>query len=247
MKDIIGLVAVRCDSTRLLNKAFRLINGVPMLEVLVDRLIETPYLDDFIVCTTSGRSDDRIETFCKNKKVKLFRGEEKNVLGRFVGAARDLPSEYVVRITGDNPLSNFDTMHQCHEQLRITKADYSRPVGVPMGTACEVIRTKALYELNERTLSPELSEYMTYFFELADFIRVELFKVTNEYYFPELSLTVDYESDLEFLNQVVEFFDGQIPALPHVINYCRSLTNYPKSADNKKLKQDIKNKIKFRE
>jgi len=247
MKEIVGLVAVRTESTRLPNKAFRLLNDKPLLEVLIDRLTQTKYLDDFIICTTKNPSDDKIEAFCNKKQVKCYRGDVKNVLGRFIGASASVPSEYVVRITGDNPLSDFYNMHQCFEYLKLKRADYSRPEGVPLGTACEVIRTKALHELNDKSLAPDLSEYMTYFFELAPFIKDDLYQVEDQYNFPELRLTVDYEKDLLFIQEIVKHFNGKIPALSEIIAYCRSLSYYPKVKSNPAMAEEIKNKIIFRE
>ncbi|MBU1616426.1 MAG: hypothetical protein KKF06_01420, partial [Candidatus Margulisbacteria bacterium] len=166
-KEIVGLVAVRTESTRLPGKAFRPLAGKPLLEVLVDRLLATKELDDFIICATVNPSDDKVEEFCLTKKVKCYRGEVKNVLDRFLGATSLVPSEYVVRITGDNPLTDFLTMRECFDYMKANQGDYSRQMGVPLGTACEVIRTEALRELSRRTLSHDLTEYMTYFFEMA--------------------------------------------------------------------------------
>ncbi|MBU0686398.1 MAG: hypothetical protein KKB81_00905 [Candidatus Margulisbacteria bacterium] len=246
MKEIVGLVAVRTESTRLPNKAFRLLNGKPLLEVLIDRLAETPYLDDFVICTTQSSADDKIENFCKEKQVKCYRGEVKNVLGRFIGASAMVPSEYVVRITGDNPLSDFYNMHQCFEYLKSKKADYSRPEGVPLGTACEVILTKALHELDDKSLAHDLSEYMTYFFELAPFIKDDLYQVEDQYNFPDLRLTVDYEKDLLFIQEIVKHFNGKIPALSEIVSYCRSLPDYPKVKSDAAMEAEIKSKIIFK-
>lgn len=245
MKKIIGLVAVRTESTRLKNKAFSRILGKPIIEILIDRLKETPYLDDFIICTTELESDNDLEQFCKIKNVKCFRGESKNVLKRFVDASRLNPSNYIVRITGDNPLTDFESMHECFLYMESKGFDYSRPIGVPYGTAAEVIRTKSLYELLERSLTSDMSEYMTYFFELAPFIKSALYKVDKDIYLPELRLTIDYENDLLFVKKLIENFDGRVPPLKKIVEYCCSLDNYPKVYFDKKKEDGIKKMIKF--
>jgi spore coat polysaccharide biosynthesis protein SpsF len=246
MKDIIGLVAVRTQSTRLKNKAFCKISGKPILEILIDRLKETSYLNDFIICTTVLPADDTIEEFCRKSDVKCFRGENVNVLKRFVDASRSHPSNFVVRITGDNPLTDFITMHQCFALLKKTGADYSRPIGIPLGTASEVIKTDALYALYERSLTPELSEYMTYFFELAPFIQRELFQVGESIYMPDLRLTIDYEGDLISIENLVKQFNNTIPALDKIIAYFKQSKDYPKFMEDSAKANEIKSKIKFK-
>lgn len=245
-KDIIGLVAVRTESTRLSGKAFRDLNGKPLLENLVDRLMDTDYLDGFIVCTTDSPSDDTIEKFCKTKGVDCHRGEVKDVMGRFLGAAKKMPSEYVVRITGDNPLSDLVTMDLAFEYMKKNGGDYSRPDGVPLGTACEVIRTRSLEEIHDRTLSRDLTEYMTWFFEMAPFVKSILYKVEEKYYLPDLRVTVDYASDLEFLEQVFTNFNGNVPTLDQLILYCKKLGDYPRVVGDPKLADEIKSRIKFK-
>lgn len=226
MIGILGLVAVRTGSTRLPGKAFLELAGKPLIQVLTERLAATDLLDDFVVCTTVDPADDRIEAFCAERGYRCHRGPVENVLGRFVGASRALPSEFVVRITGDNPLSDFVAMRACAERLRASGADYSRPDCIPLGTACEVVRTTKLYELEERTLSPDLTEYMTWFFEDAPFIDVDPWPVPPELDAPELRLTVDLESDLIFMNRLFAHFGGA-PALSDAIAWCRSLPDAP--------------------
>ncbi|MBU0630386.1 MAG: hypothetical protein KKC80_05640 [Candidatus Margulisbacteria bacterium] len=244
-KEIVGLVAVRTESTRLPGKAFRPLAGKPLLEVLVDRLLATKELDDFIICATVNPSDDKVEEFCLTKKVKCYRGEVKNVLDRFLGATSLVPSEYVVRITGDNPLTDFLTMRECFDYMKANQGDYSRQMGVPLGTACEVIRTEALRELSRRTLSHDLTEYMTYFFEMAPFIKNTLYEVKPEHRFPELRLTVDYESDLIFIQKIFDHF-GRAPSLQEVVAYCKTLTEYPRVVNDPVAAAEIKNQIKFK-
>lgn len=247
MKDLVGLVAVRTSSKRLKNKAFRKIKGREILNILIDRLNETPYLDDFVICTTVNSLDDSIERLCLERGVKFFRGEEKNVLSRFINASKIIPSKYVARITGDNPLSDFKQMHNCYKFMLENNLDYSRPEGVPYGTAIEVIKFSSLEKIYSNTLTPELSEYMTYFFELADFVKKDLYHVSEKSRMPDLRLTIDYEEDIEFMNEIFKNFE-KVPDLEEVVSYCKSLESYPRAdfkIDYDKLSK-IKSSIKFK-
>jgi len=246
-KHITGLVAVRTASSRLKNKAFRLLNGKPIVEVLIDRLKGTPYIDGAVICTTTLSDDDAIEKLCKKKNIPCFRGENENVLKRFCGASRLYPSTYIARITGDNPLTDFESMSRCLCHLEVVGCDYSRPVGLPLGTAAEVMRTEKLYELLQKSISAELSEYMTYFFEVAPFIKTDLYRVSEEVFMPDLRLTIDYESDLLFIENLIKHFGGKIPTLAEIVRYCRKDANYPKVSEDVQRANEIKSRIKFRQ
>jgi len=248
MKDLVGLVAVRTSSTRLKNKAFRKINGREIINILIDRLLKTPYLDDFVICTTKNPKDDSIERLCLKRGIKCFRGDEKNILSRFINASKIAPSKYVARITGDNPLSDFKQMYNCFKFVLEKDLDYSKPEGIPYGTSIEIIKYSSLKDIYKKTLTPELSEYMTYFFELADFIKKEPYHVSSKIRMPDLRLTIDYEEDIEFINKLIRHFK-RIPELEEIVTYCKQLDNYPKAdfrLDYNKISK-IKNSIKFKE
>lgn len=245
MKTIIGLVAVRSGSTRLPNKAFLDLCGQPMLGVLIDRLQRTDALDDVVVCTTTAPADDRIEQFCRDRGVACFRGEVSNVLKRFTDALAVHPAQYAVRITGDNPLTDFETMKEAFAYIRSQGGDYTRQVGVPVGTACEIIRAEKLRELLRRTPSAELTEYMTYFFEMAPFIKNTLYRVGPDVTFPDLRLTIDYQADLDNVANMIRDHGNAIPPLSEIVTYFRRKPDYPRVTVNLADVETIKQQIRF--
>jgi spore coat polysaccharide biosynthesis protein SpsF (cytidylyltransferase family) len=139
-------------------------------------------------------------------------------------------------------------MYNCYNFVVKNDLDYSRPNGVPCGTAIEVIKSDALKQLHTQTLTPELTEYMTFFFEKAPFIRWKLYDVMDTVKMPDLRLTVDYENDLNFINKILDHFE-YFPTLEEVVSYCKKLNEYPNA--NEKINVDknneIKKLIKFRE
>lgn len=244
MAEIIGLVAVRMASKRLPRKAFRTIGGRPILQILVDRL-ESSGLDDFIVCTTTAVEDNEIELWCVERGVKCFRGETEDVLKRFVRCVSKHPAEYIVRITGDNPFTDFRSMQDMFIRMKHVRADYARQAGVPLGAACEIVRSSVLEELHRRSRTPELSEYMTYFFELAPFVQKLYFEVPEHVRMPHLRLTIDYESDVRFANELLGHFHGRIPSMEEIVSYCAHLLDYPRVVEDRSAADEIRRKIRI--
>lgn len=245
MMRLLGLVACRTGSSRLPGKAFRELGGVPLLGRVLDRVTAEGAFDEIVVCTTTDPADDAIESFCRDRGAQVHRGPVHDVLGRFLGAMEPRPSEYVARITGDNPISDVPSMLGALAHLEATGADYSRPDGLPLGCAIEVARAATLRELHERALAPELTEYMTWFFELAPFVRCELWPVPDDVRFPELRLTVDLESDLAFLERVLAHFGGAFPALCDIVAFCRTLGDAPFATRDEAAERAIRDGIRF--
>ena len=83
-KDIAICIQVRSLSKRLKNKWKKKINGKSILQLTLDRskLISKKY--PIYVLTSKNKSDDKIELFCKKRKIKIFRGNHNNVFKRYI-------------------------------------------------------------------------------------------------------------------------------------------------------------------
>lgn len=244
MMRLLGLVACRTGSSRLPGKAFRELGGVPLLGRVLDRVSGDAF-DEVVVCTTTDPADDAIESYCASRGTAVHRGPVDDVLGRFLGAMDPRPSLYVARITGDNPLSDVPAMANALGFMEATGGDYTRADGVPLGCAIEVARAETLRELHQRTLTPGLTEYMTWFFEMAPFVVCELWPAPEAVRFPELRLTVDLESDLEFLERLLAHFGGRFPALPEIVAFCRTLPDAPLATRDPEAEAAVRDRILF--
>ena len=77
------MILARSGSKRLKNKLFLKINKNIALDFFFNRLKKVKAIDEIIIATSKKKSDDKIYKFAKVKKIKCFRGPEKNVLKRF--------------------------------------------------------------------------------------------------------------------------------------------------------------------
>src|SRR3990167_5216617 len=96
------IVQARMTSSRLPGKVLREVLKKPLFAYQLERLkrVERP----IIVATTTNQSDDPIGVLCKQMGVKIFRGDEHDVLGRYYAAADAVHADTIIRITGDCPL-----------------------------------------------------------------------------------------------------------------------------------------------
>src|SRR4029078_1113161 len=68
---------------------------------------------DIVVCaTTTSPADDAIATEAKRLGCAIFRGSERDVLGRYREAARMVDARIVMRVTSDCPLIDPDVCGQ---------------------------------------------------------------------------------------------------------------------------------------
>ena len=102
----IVLIAVRLNTKRLKKKALLNLYDKPLISSLTDRLKQSKLVSKIVWCTSKEQVDDKLETLAKKTKVRIFRGPSKDVMLRFILAAQKYKAKTVVRVTGDNPLTD---------------------------------------------------------------------------------------------------------------------------------------------
>jgi len=203
---VVILVTARMASARYPGKALAPLAGRPMLEVLLDRLASAPECG-LALATSERPENDPLAEVAERMGVGVFRGAEDDVLRRHVDAARVLGADHVVRVTGDNPLTDLETL-QALVSLHLEEgADYTYVPGdaLLMGILSEVISRDALERSWERGGERHRSELVTlYIKEHPDEFRIALGRLPEGLYHPELRLTVDEAEDVELMQLVFE-------------------------------------------
>jgi spore coat polysaccharide biosynthesis protein SpsF len=100
---ITAIIQARMASTRLPGKVMLPLNGSPVLEHIIRRVRLSEHVNDIVIATTFDKSDDIIAELAGRLDVDVFRGSGDDVLGRVTQAAHRGSSEWIIRVTGDNP------------------------------------------------------------------------------------------------------------------------------------------------
>ena len=103
-------VIAKLGSRRLKNKIKANINQLTLIEILVQRLIKQIGSKNIIICSSGKDSKKFLYPFKKKYKIKLFFGKNKNVLRRILDCMNNYNYKHFVRVTGDNPFTDCDTI-----------------------------------------------------------------------------------------------------------------------------------------
>lgn len=205
---VIGLVAVRMKSSRLESKALLDLNGKPLILQLLLRLKKSRKLDDIVLCTSNHTDDQILLEIATENGFKSFAGSEEDVMDRFIKAGGREGADIIVRITGDNPLTDpglIDIMIESHINAN---ADYTRIDNLPIGVTAEVITFTALKKAFQMAENSRQSEYMTnYFVENSKFFKLNILQPDERIKRPQYRLTIDYSEDYELMKRVFLHFD----------------------------------------
>ena len=118
------IIQARMGSTRLPRKILReFYNGQTLLEIVIGNLqkVEGTKL---VVATSVNSNNDELDSFLKEKGVNVFRGDENDVLDRFIRAAEANGIQGVVRICSDNPFLDWHGVASLVDKAKTCDADY---------------------------------------------------------------------------------------------------------------------------
>ena len=107
---IVAIIQARMGSTRLPGKMMMDIAGKPAIENVWDRVRLSKHLDEIWLATSVDSQDDVLAQWAEDKSVLCYRGSENDVLDRFYQVAVKSHTDVVVRLTGDCPLHDSNTI-----------------------------------------------------------------------------------------------------------------------------------------
>ena len=202
---VVAIVSARMASTRYPGKALVALAGQPLLEVLLQRIASSPALDSVCLATSGSPENLPLVELARHLGVPAFQGDEDDVLRRYVDCARSMGAQHVVRVTGDNPLTDIETLERLVDLHVQSGADYTYVPGdaLLMGILCEVITRTALEQSWERGEARHRSELVTlYIKEHPEQFRIRTLELDPSLYRPQYRLTVDEREDVELMQEL---------------------------------------------
>ncbi|HEY7816978.1 MAG TPA: NTP transferase domain-containing protein, partial [Vicinamibacteria bacterium] len=139
------VVSARMRSTRCPGKAVALLAGKPLLSHPLERMASIGGASRVVLATSIEPENDVLAMLAEGLGVGVYRGDEDDVLGRYLEVARLRNADHLVRVTGDNPLTDLPLIDRlCRRHLEVG-ADYTYVPGdaLLMGILSEVISTRA--------------------------------------------------------------------------------------------------------
>jgi spore coat polysaccharide biosynthesis protein SpsF len=206
----VAIIQARMGSTRLPGKVLADIAGKPMLAWLIQRVSETPAINQIIVATTDAAVDDKLADWVgRVAGLACFRGSEYDVLDRYYQCAKIYHADLIVRITADDPLKDSTVIQKAINFFaEIPYLDYCsntiKPT-YPEGLDIEIFRFSSLEKAWRESVLPSEREHVTpYIWKNSS-----IFNIKNFEYHRDLSgwrWTVDKPNDLEFMKRIFQYF-----------------------------------------
>ncbi len=208
MSKIGIIIQARTASTRLPSKVvlpFYQENSI--LDILLAK-IRKHFSYPLVVATSLNPKDNLIQHICESHQVVCFRGDEHNVLKRFVDCANRFEFTTVIRICADNPFLDMDFMQEIIDAHLTSKADYTSfctseqlpVIKTHYGVFCELVELKALKQVLNNTSEQLYLEHVTnYIYTHPELFKLNLLPIPPFLEEVKMRLTLDSLEDWEIL------------------------------------------------
>jgi len=199
------VVSARMASSRCPGKALAPLAGRPLVEVLLERMASSRATSGTLLATSEKPENDPLASLARAMGIPCYRGSEEDVLERHIEAAALVGATDVVRVTGDNPLTDLETLEALVSLHLAQEADYTYVPGdaLLMGILPEVVSCRALRVSWQRGNERHRSELVTlYIKEHPDEFRISLARLGEGLYRPDLRLTGDEPEDVALMQGI---------------------------------------------
>tara|TARA_B100001175_G_scaffold251358_1_gene218719 strand:- start:31434 stop:32150 length:717 start_codon:yes stop_codon:yes gene_type:complete len=208
IKKIAIFLAARSGSKRLPKKHFLKLNkNLNVIDLCIKRLKKAKLVNKIILCTTNKNEDYKFKYVCQKHKINLFRGDENNVLKRFIDCAKKNSINTIVRITADCPIIDPKLIDKCIYAHFKKKNDYTSNIlklSYPDGLDVEVIKLKALIKSLEKSNTIINKEHVTPYIRISKIFKK--YNIQNRKNYSNRRWTLDTKKDYYFLKKVIKFF-----------------------------------------
>ena len=210
IKKIPLLLQARMGSSRLPEKILLPVLDKQLLKLTIERINQSKFVEEVILLIPDASTDDILESFAIDEKIKFFRGNEKNCLDRHYQAAKYFDIDVFAKTTSDCCLIDSRVIDEVIE-LYFSKSpdcDYVSnicPPTFPDGLDIEVFNFSTLEKTWELAKSDFDKEHTTTFIRNNP----NLFKIINHEHsksnlFKKHRWCLDLEDDYLFIKTIFE-------------------------------------------
>lgn len=206
------IIQARLGSTRLPNKiVIPFYNGFSIFEILIEKLKTNFSGLQIILATSTNSENDILEEIATKKDILVFRGDENDVLKRFIDSAEYYNTDKIIRICSDNPFLDVTELRRLVSFVEENDYDYvsfdiegTPSIKTHFGFWAEFVTLNTLKEVNIMTSLVLYHEHVTnYIYEHPDRFNIHFLKPNkNVIGRSDIRMTLDTEQDFKILTNI---------------------------------------------
>ena len=211
MKNTVAIIQARMGSKRLPGKMLKKLSKFSLIEWSVLRIMQSKKINKIVLATTNLKKDDLLVKVAKKYKISIFRGSEKDVLGRFFKAAKKIKAKNIIRICGDCPFIDPGELDRLITFFYLKKCDYVCNMENKLnskyadGFGAEIFSYKTLKRLNNLVTKPFEREHVTvYIWKNLKFFKIFSIPAPKSLAYPKLKFFINTKKDYMRIKRLIK-------------------------------------------
>ncbi|KAA6302432.1 MAG: hypothetical protein EZS26_001264 [Candidatus Ordinivivax streblomastigis] len=251
MNHVSFIIQARMSSSRLPSKIlFPFFDDKNTLDLLTQKLKDNFPNIPIILATSHKKDNDVLEKYARDKSLLVFRGDENDVLSRFINAAKQFNIEKIIRICSDNPFLDIKELHKLVNFIETNDLDYVsfNVNGIPsikthFGFWAECVSFVALKNVAELTQETLYHEHVTnYIYENPNLFTIRfLLPNINVIGKNDIRMTLDTIDDFQTLSKIYSLLSTQYDefGIDEIISFLNENPQY-KDSMNRQIAMNSK-------
>ena len=174
----------------------------------------------------------------------MFRGLEKNVLGRILAGTHKNKPDIIIRITGDDILVDPNYLDQAVKFHLENNLDYTDHKQLPSGTETEIFNWNILNFINLDAEDNSGTEYLTYYIKNNEFLFRTGTAPVEKKHKKKIRLTIDNLKDLNFVKPFLQKMISMDKVVSFNLDDIINFYGNKKNMQKKNLNFNINTKLK---
>lgn len=206
---MVAVVQARVGSSRFPAKMLAPLGPRTLIEWVLGRVVRATTLDEVVLATSDRPENDPLEEVAKALGILVVRGDEHDVLSRFVNAAELSDAQWIVRVCADNPFIDAGEIDRLVRFAVNNDVDYAfnhlnrLDNHYADGFGAEMMTRTTLLRLARFALDSSDREHVTTgIWNGTVECRVRTFDAPPELAYPHLRFDVDTPEDLRRLERL---------------------------------------------
>ncbi len=213
-------------SLRFPGKMLQKLGRHSLIEWVMTRALDATSVDEVVLATSTKAENDPLEDCASQLGIATFRGDESDVLDRYVKAANRFKADHIIRICADNPFVAPEEVDRLIEVYATRRPDYAfnhvprMSNNYPDGLGAEIFPRSVLEKLDRVAREQRYREHVTlYVWDHPNQFTISSFAAPSPIAYPAVKLDVDTEEDLRRLQNLPCVHDIHASAQTVVDNY----------------------------
>jgi len=193
------------SSERYPGKVLYNIDGKPMIQYLVESLLQTVSHRQIVLSTSTSPSDDPLIRFCKDFDLSYYRGSLADVAGRILETANAYSMKAFARICGDSPLLDYRLVQKAVNLFQTGTFDLVTNIlnrTYPKGQSVEILDTSVFNQTLAKINDTSDKEHVTpFYYRNRNRFIIKSFESDCDY--SNLQLSVDTGEDMRRMESLI--------------------------------------------